>query len=182
MTLTLEEIKDYIFSTVAEKHSENFPLRVTLANANEQARGDIQELRDKSLLIWDFNMKLVPYMTPVSNPEGMISCVVYYGDAENGWVCMGYALGCVNKEGTAVEITHVEKRCDAGADFKSKFLPIIVDAFSAYGLYLNHVQLAKVEKFAFVGPLPGVIEYYKQHGFEYVDDYLGTDAVIKFLS
>lgn len=183
MPLTQEQVKEQIFASVAEKHSENLPLKISLATTSAHTTQDIAELKEKELLVWDFNMKSIPCMSPVSNPDQMLSCIAYYGDAENGWVCIGYALGCISKDFQAIEVTHIEKRKDAGDDLKSKFLPVIVDAFVAYGLYLNHITSTRISKFVFVGPVPGVLDYYKQQGFEYIDDYSssGSDAVVKYM-
>ncbi|KAB0292005.1 hypothetical protein KI743_06510 [Vibrio sp. D420a] len=179
--MTQDELKNQIFMSVADQHSKHLPMKLSLSLPNEQSKEDLQELKDKQLLAWDFNMKSIPYMSPVSNPQDMLSCIAYYGNAEVGYSCIGYALGCINESGTAIEVNFIEKRCDTGSDLKSKFLPVVVDAFASYGLYLNHTGNAKINKFVFVGPVPGVIHYYQEQGFEYTNDYLGTDAVIKFL-
>lgn len=183
MAESYEEIQDKIFSAVAEQVSEFLPLNITLTAAIEDvALKDIQTLKEQNLLFWDFSMKAQPYMTPVSNPEHMIKCIAYYGDGVNGYYCAGYALGSISSDGTTIEVNFIEKRKDASTDLCSKFLPIIVDALAAYGLYLNSEGLATITKFALVGPVPGVKAYYQEQGFELVPDYsYGMEAMIKYM-
>lgn len=177
------EIQEKIFSLVAEETSKELPLNITLTSALEDATlKDIQSLKEQNLIIWDFSMKAQPCMTPVSNPEHMIKCVAYYGDAVNGYYCAGYALGSISVDNTTIEINFIEKRKDASTDLCSKFLPIIVDAFTTYGLYLNSEGVTEISKFALVGPVPGVKKYYQEQGFELVPDYsYGMEAMIKYM-
>lgn len=179
--LSKNELKDVVFAQVAAKHSENFPLKINMGAAKDVELDDLRILYDKGYLKWQYDLKSNPYMAPVSNPEDMLTTVVYYGDPVEKYACIGYAIGCVNKEGTAIEITHMEKRSDCGSEWCTKFLPLIVDAYTSYGLLLNHLGLTKINKFVLVGPLPGVQDYYKGCGFEYTSDYLDTDAMVKFI-
>ena len=180
--MSQQEIQDALFSLSAKKSSDELPETLNLsAGTDPQTIKDIQDLKDKGLIVWDFNMKSQLWMTPVSNPAGMIKCIAYYGNAVNGYYCVGYALGCINKEATAVEINFIEKRRDASVDLCSKFLPVIVDAVSTYALYLNSIEAAKISKFVLVGPVPGVRQYYQEQGFEYIEGYLGSHAMVKYL-
>ncbi|EKO3553633.1 hypothetical protein U2G54_000996 [Vibrio fluvialis] len=180
-SLSLSEIQDVIFASVAAEHSKRFDLKITMGVATEEALEDLDELRAHERLQWHANLKVGKNFSPASNPEHEITAVVYYGGPVDGYCCIGYALGCINAEGTAVEITHMEKRRDAGSEWCSKFLPLIVDAVTSYSLYLNSAKLANICKLALVGPLPGVRKYYQEQGFEYFADYLCTDAMVKFI-
>lgn len=176
--LSRKGIQEVLFSASAVRSSDKFPLTVTLSAVPEGslAHSDLTELKEKGLIAWDLPLKASQYMTPVSNFEHMLQCVVYYGNAEKGRSCIGFALGCINKENTAIELNFIEKRSDAGDDFKSKFLPIIVDAFTLYALYLNEREDANISKFVIMGPLEQVIPYYKTSGFIYQNDYNGSGA------
>ena len=181
--MPLQEIQEKLFSMSAMKSSEELPSNITLTAApDEQVLRDVQDLQAKRLIVWDFDLKSQRWTTPVSNPEHMIKCVAYYGDGVLGYYCVGYAIGCITADGKAVEVDFIEKRCDASDDLRSKFLPIIVDAFALYGLYLNKQGVTSVEKFILVNPVPDKVGYYKKHGFELVDDYLnGCSAMVKHL-
>lgn len=177
------EIQEKIFSLVAEEISKKLPLNITLTSALEDITlKDIQSLKEKNLIIWDFSMKAQPSMTPVDNPDHMIKCVAYYGDAVNGYYCAGYALGSISTDNTTIEVNFIEKRKDASTDLCSKFLPIIFDAFTTYGLYLNSEGITQISKFALVGPIPGVKKYYMDLGFKLEADYsYGMEAMIKYM-
>lgn len=172
-----------LFSMSAIESSKFLPLDISLTSQpNEQVLADLRLLQERELIRWDFEMNST-YGCPVSNPAHLLKCVAYYGDAVNGRYCVGYAIGCINEDRTAIEVDYIEKRCDASEDLRSKFLPIIIDAFAAYGLYLNHIGEANIDKFVLVGPIPGVVGYYKAQGFEHFRDYFqGADAMIKYLN
>lgn len=181
--LSLCATQQALFSVSAAKSSDRLPLDIALDACDESslAHRDLQELKDKGLIGFDFNLKSAPHMQYVSNPKHMINCVVYYGNAEKGRSCIGFAVGCVNKDVTAIELNCIEKRRDAGSELKYNFLPIVVDAFALYGLYLNEHGLANIDKFVIVGPIETVIPYYKNTGFVYVNNYngLNVDAMYK---
>ncbi len=180
-SLSKKEIQELVFAEVAAKHSEHLTLKVTIGSGSEAELDDLRILYEKGFIKWLASLKANPYMTPVSNSSELITAVVYYGDPIEKYACIGYAIGCINAEGTALEITHMEKRKDAGNEWCSKFLPLIVDAYTSYGLLMNTLGATKINKLALVGPLPGVKKYYKESGFEYTADYLDTDAMISFL-
>lgn len=180
-SLSFTEIQDVIFSAVAAEHSKKTELKITMGIATEEALEDLEELRRCERLRWQADLKVGKCFSPASNPAHEVTIVVYYGGPVDGYCCLGYALGCVNAPGTAIEITHMEKRKDAGSEWCNKFLPLIVDAITSYGLYLNSAGITNISKLALVGPLPGVKKYYTEQGFDYFADYLNTDAMIKFL-
>lgn len=171
-----KEVQQALFSASALRSNETLPLKLVLDSVTNGslAYDDLSELQGKGLIVWDLAMKAAPYMTPVSNPNHIIECVAYYGTAENGRSCIGFALGCISEDGTAIELNFIEKRNDAGNDFKSKFLFIIVDAFSLYGLYLNEAEMAKITRFVLIGPLEHIVPYYKDSGFIHQQNYNGT--------
>lgn len=180
--MSVEEIQEQIFSNVSLKISERLPKNITLtATPNERVLSDLNDLKDQGLIIWDFAMKAAPWGTPVSNLEHMIKCIAYYGDAVDGYYCVGYAIGCVDVKNRTMEINFIEKRNDASEDLKDQFLPVIFDAFMAYKSFLNEFDPDSfIDKVALVGPVPGVRKYYVEHGFEYISDYsYGIDAMIK---
>nr|ELV8710990.1 hypothetical protein [Vibrio vulnificus] len=152
--MSISEIQDVIFSSVAVEHSKVFDLKITMGVATEEALEDLEELRKHGVLQWHANLKVGIALSPASNPAHEITLVVYYGGPVNGYCCIGYALGCVDVTGTAIEITHMEKRKDAGSEWCSKFLPLVIDAVASYGLYLNSMKLTNIRKLALVGPLP----------------------------
>ncbi|WP_188009005.1 hypothetical protein [Grimontia hollisae] len=175
------KIQDAIFSAVAEKHSHNFEKSVTMFAAGDRETDDILALVDKKLLKWQFNLKANAATTAASNPEHMINSVVYYGEPVNGFACMGYAIGCVSKDGTAIEINFMEKRVDSGTEWCQQFLPLIVDAYAAYALYLNTIGSTNIDKLVFVGPVEGAKHYYTNKGLVYVPDYNHSEAMIAHL-
>lgn len=176
---SLQEIQETMLALSAQHSSEALPGRFTLAlGTNEAALEDVQALKDRKLITWDFSMKTHIAMTPVSNPEHMLSCVAYYGDAVLGFYCVGYAIGCISKDGTTIEIDFIEKRCDASDELRAKFLPLVIDAYATYGLYLNSKKVTTIDKIALISPVQGVIGYYKKQGYNYSEDYRGTTAMI----
>lgn len=179
----LQEVQKEIFVYSAMQSSKNLPGNITLdATQSENTFLDLQELQEKGLLTWDFKMKISSWGTIATNPNHAINCVAYYGNAENGYYCLGYAIGCITEDNTTVEVALIEKRNDASTDLEGQFLPIIFDAFSTYALYLNSEGETKISTFALVGPLPGVKKYYQENGFSYVEDYYkGSDAMLKKL-
>ncbi|EQA4698956.1 hypothetical protein ACX3KM_002913 [Vibrio cholerae] len=179
--MSISEIQDVIFSSVAVEHSKFFDLKITMGTATEGALEDLDELKRHGVLMWHANLKVGVHFSPASNPNHEITLVVYYGGPVKGYCCIGYALGCVDSAGTAIEITHMEKRKDAGVEWCSKFLPLVIDAVVSYGLYLNSAKVANINKLVLMGPLQEVRKYYQKHGFEYYADYQNTDAMVKFL-
>ncbi|MDW6019952.1 hypothetical protein SBW85_19795 [Vibrio plantisponsor] len=182
--LSLKQVQQTLFSASAVRSSEKLPLKIALdaVSDNSLAYNDLAELRDKGLIAWDLAMKANSCMTPVSNADHILQCVAYYGNAENGRSCIGFGLGCINNDGTAIELNLIEKRRDSGVDLKSKLLPIIVDAFSLYGLYLNNNGLANISKFVIVGPIESVVPYYRESGFQYVENYLGSGVDAMYMN
>ncbi|WP_146029932.1 hypothetical protein [Vibrio diazotrophicus] len=182
--LTRKQIQQTLFTASAVRSSEKLPLNVALdaVSDNSLAHNDLAELRDKGLIVWDLAMKANPCFTPVFNRDHILQCVAYYGNAEHGRSCIGFGLGCISSDGTAIELNFIEKRSDSGADLKSKFLSIIVDAFSLYGLYLNHNESGNISKFVIVGPIESVVPYYKKSGFQYVENYLGSGVDAMYMN
>jgi hypothetical protein len=179
--MQLEEVQQNLFSISAIQSSKKLPQTITLSAGDDQSMLDIDELKQKGKVCWDLVLKSKTWKQAVSNVEHMIKCVVYYGSGVDGYYCVGYALGCVNSEGTAIELNYIEKRNDASDDLKCNFLNIIVEAWLLYGLYLNQSGAANINKFALIGPLPGLRRYYHEQGFEWFEDYCGTSAMVKFL-
>lgn len=165
------EIQEQIFSLSGGMISQRFDKKLSLTIISDASRSDIDELIEKKLIKWDFNFKHLPYITPVSNSEHQVSLVAYYGDAECGYCCVGCVLGCVSEDQTAIEISLIEKRCDADSDLDSNFLSIAIDAFTTYALYLNKMHDFSISKFVLVGPVEGVKAYYQQKGFKLVCNY-----------
>ncbi|MGF1763515.1 hypothetical protein [Aliivibrio kagoshimensis] len=179
-TLSLEEVQQALFSFSAKQSSERLPMNVSLKidDGDDEVKKDLQRLIEEGKILWNYNMKSQIGFNPASNPDHLIRCVAYYGNKEMEYYCVGYVLGCVNKDGDAMEIDFIEKRSDASEDLRSKFLPIIVDAFATYGLYLNSRELANINKLVLVGPVEEVLSYYKRKGFNFSEDYKGTTAMI----
>lgn len=160
---------------------KKYPLQISLGYLNQESEQDLRELREKNLLSWDTSLKGNPYTTGSTNPEHMIKCVVYYGNAESGHCCVGYCLGSYNSQNSCLELDFIEKRCDGFLDLKGEFLPIIINALTLYANVLTDIKGLEVNQFALVGPLPGVIEYYKKHGFEVIDKYRGEQmAMVRY--
>jgi len=178
--LSLQEVQKDIFAYSAMQSSKLLPKNITLdATQSESTFLDLEELKNKGLLVWDFKMKSSSWSSVVSNPKHAINCVAYYGDAETGYYCLGYAIGCISEDQTLVEINFIEKRKDASAELDGKFLPVIIDAFASYALYLNKETEANISDFVLVGPLPGVKAYYQKAGFINVENYYkGADGML----
>lgn len=179
-----EKIQAAIFSASSLKSSHDLPKEISLmAVPNEQAEADLQELYGRQLLGWDFNMKVTPIFGFVSNPAHIIKCVAYYGVDNKQFLCAGYAIGSINHSGGAVEIDYIEKRKDSDNDLRSKFLPIIVDAYTLYALYLNTKLNLKINKFVFINPIADKIQFYRDRGYEIVHNYReDCTAAVKYLT
>lgn len=180
--MQLEEVQQHLFTISAAQSSKKLPEIVTLSAGDEQSMSDIDELKQRGKICWDLVLKSKTWKQAVSNVEHMIKCVAYYGNGVDGYYCVGYALGCVNAEGTAIELNYIEKRSDASSDLQSNFLNVIVEAWLLYGLYLNQSGITQINKFALIGPIPGIKKYYREQGFEWFEDYCGTNAMVKFLT
>lgn len=181
----LEKIQGAIFSASSHRSSQMLPKEVSLmAVPSKDAEDDLQNLYERKLLGWDFNMKASPIFGFVGNPEHMIKCVVYYACEDHRYKCIGYAVGSINEERGSVEIDYIEKRKDAPDDLRSKFLPIIVDAYASYALYLNKsIEGLQINEFAFINPLIDKFTFYQERGFEIVGNYSGgCAAAVKYLT
>lgn len=179
--MQLEEVQQSFFAISATQSSIKLPETITLSAGNEQSMKDIDELKQRGKVSWDLVLKSQTWKQAVSNVEHIIKCVAYYGSGVDGYYCVGYALGCINAEGTAIELNYIEKRNDASEDLRANFLNVIVEAWLMYGLYLNQIGETKINKFALIGPLPGLKKYYQEQGFEWFEDYCGTNAMVKFI-
>ncbi|MEZ9191590.1 hypothetical protein AB4133_20040 [Vibrio sp. 10N.286.52.F8] len=179
--MQLEEVQQSLFTISAEQSSQRLPETITLSSGDDQSMKDIDDLKQRGKVSWDLVLKSQTWKQAVSNVDHMIKCVAYYGNGVDGYYCVGYALGCINAEGTAIELNYIEKRNDASLDLCGNFLSVIVEAWSLYGLYLNQTQQAKISEFALIGPLPGVKAYYQEKGFEWFENYGGTNAMVKYL-
>lgn len=183
MNLDYIDIQDKIFTAVSDKFSTILPLNISLsAITNDRMEADVLALQEQRLIVWDFNMKTQPWGTPVSNPDHLIKLIAYYGDAVNGYYCVGYAIGCVNKDGNAIELDFIEKRSDASTDLAHQFLPLVIEAFSMYALFLNNAGATNITKFAIMSPIQVVRKYYSNEGFTLELDYFGTEAMTKPLA
>ncbi|EKF9984709.1 hypothetical protein O1D80_002166 [Vibrio cholerae] len=180
-SFSLEQFQDKAFHEASAKLNETLPSNICIGVGNKLSIADIDELKKKGLLSWDLPLKLKPFMSTVSNEEHKLLTVVYYGDGVIGRYCAGYALGCVNHERSAVELNFIEKRSDASEDLYGMFLPAIYEAWTTYVYALNDIFGFSVDKFVIVGPIPGVKRYYTECGFKAVDDYFGSEAMIRQL-
>ncbi len=181
----LEKIQSTVFTASAHRSSESLPNDLQLhAVPNAQAKEDVQALLDAGKLTWNFNLKVMPFMATVSNLEHLVQCVAYYGcDDGKHHQCLGYAIGCINENIGAVEIAYIEKRKDSPEALRSKFLNIIVDAYSSYALYLNKlIPEVNINKFVFVNPVEDKISFYRSRGYTITEQYGdGFRAAIKDL-
>lgn len=168
----------FFYAAKAINSKKKYPLQISLGYLNQESEQDLRELREKGLLSWDTSIKGSPFTTGSSNPEHMIKCVVYYGNAESGHCCVGYSLGSLNIQNSCLELDFIEKRCDGFLDLKGEFLPIIVVAMTFYANVLSKIRNIDVNKFALIGPLPGVVDYYREHGFEIIDNYRGEQTAM----
>ncbi|KKA45139.1 hypothetical protein [Salinivibrio sp. KP-1] len=175
------EIQDAIFGQVSEAHSDDFEKQITMCSMHAETHDDLQRLVDQKKIQWVPSLKAGAATTGVSNPKHMVHSVIYYGTPSSGYACIGYTIGCLRHDKKAVEIDFLEKRNDAGNEWCHKFLPLIVDAYAAYALYLNNEELANIEQIVFTGPVPGVRSYYTDLGMEWVDDYDSRNAFVMYL-
>lgn len=181
----LEKVQAGIFSASSHKSSQSLSKQISLmAVPSKQAEDDLQELYEKQLLGWDFNMKVCPVFGFICNPAHVVKCVAYYGDEENGYKCIGYAIGSINEERGSIEIDYIEKRKDSPDELRSKFLPIVVDAYASYALYLNRkIENLQINEFAFINPVEDKLTFYQKRGFEIIKNYSGDCvAAVKYLT
>ncbi|MGF1716126.1 hypothetical protein L4D08_14715 [Photobacterium chitinilyticum] len=180
-TYSLEDFQNQAFYEASLKFSEILPSNICIGVCDELAMNDVQSLKDKGLLAWDVGFKMKPFMGSVSYPEHRLLTVIYYGDGVIGRYCAGYALGCVNVDRKAVEVNFIDKRSDASEDLRYMFLPAIYEAWSTYTYALNDLFGFDINSFVLVGPVPGVRKYYIESGFTLVEDYHGSEAMVKTL-
>lgn len=161
---------------------ERFDLDISLAPANEQAKADLSDLVQKRLMMWDFKMKSHPAMLAVSNPdpEHLIHIVLYYGNRDSEYSCIGTALGTVNQAYSAVELDYIEKRKDAGKDFEDAFMPVITYALTAYTRVLNVKYAHSINKLVLVNPVEGVVNYYNKLGFQGPSSSYDNDRTVMY--
>ncbi len=175
------QTSSYFYASKKLNESKQYPLQLTIGYMNQESELDLNELREKGLLVWDASLKGNQLTTGASNPEHMVKCVVYYGNAEFGHCCVGYAIGSYNNLEQCLEIDFIEKRCDGFEDLKHEFLPIIVSTLLFYASTLDRLMGLPVSKLAFVGPLPGALNSYERCGFEHIKNYRnGQDAMVKY--
>ncbi|EGR1512127.1 hypothetical protein D6089_09610 [Vibrio vulnificus] len=175
-----EAIQSAVFSDVARIRSEHFEHNISMCPANDLPREDLLALQRRGKLSFSYDIKAQPWGSPVSALEHLVNSVIYYGEpVDLGYSCIGYVIGCVNDKRQAIEIYLMEKRNDAGSEWQHQFLPLVVDAYAAYGLYLNAFEGKKINKLVLVGPVQDVIKYYLDKGFRLVRDYAdGEDAMV----
>lgn len=178
---SLEDFQNKAFYEASSKFNELLPSNLCIGVGDSLALQDIEELKGRGLLIWDLRFKLQPFMECISNFEHKLLTVVYYGDGVIGRYCAGYALGCVNEGRKAVELNFIEKRSDASEDLHNMFLPAIYEAWTTYVYALNDLYNYDIEKFVLIGPIEGVRKYYRDSGFTFVDDYFGSEAMVRHL-
>jgi hypothetical protein len=167
------ELQHCVFVEVAKRLNERnqMPLKVTLGPMNETSQRDIDELKEKQLIGWDLSMKAHPLYPAVSNSEHVVTCIAYYGDAEKGYCCVGFALGSVNTQKQSIEIDFIEKRNDEFSDLNGKFLPLMVEAFTGYANILNQSYNFNINKFSLMNPVDNVLDYYNKLGFKIEEGY-----------
>lgn len=180
---TRENLLTDIFSRSSKNASKALEKEINLSvlEPNSKAMEDLTNLRNEEKIIWNVNFKT--NFPACSNPSHSVNCVAYYGDREINYYCLGYALGCVNEEEKAIEICFIEKRNDSSEELHCKFLPVIIDAYSTYALYLNELGESDIERFVLVSPVAGVIAYYRENCFIH-EKYgpSGDDAMVRYLS
>ena len=71
------ELQHHVFNEVANKINEQnkLPLKITLGPMNETSKKDIEELKEKQLIVWDLPLKANPLLTPVSDSDHIITCM-----------------------------------------------------------------------------------------------------------
>lgn len=169
----ISELQKVFFDEVSKslQNSKKLPMTVTVGPMEEQSLRDLQELREKGLIAWDLELKCSPYMEFLPNQhEHRISCIVYYGNAEEGYCCIGFALGCFNFKTNAFELHFIEKRKDSGKDWERAFFPLIMGTFLAYIELINADFEGEINQFVIVTPLESVRRYYRGNGFELLTD------------
>lgn len=173
-----------VFSRVAKNISNKLPKRLSLmAELNDQVKVDLNQLTDAGLLAWDLPFKAsCSYMEAVSNYEHILTCVAYYGDDVDKYACVGYALGCVNIDQTAIEMNYIEKSREAHHDLAQQIFPVMVNAFYAYAKFLNVKKEADIKEFILVDPVENVISYYEKFGFELNDKHPEDNRKVMVLS
>jgi len=182
--IDFQAVQQAVFHEVAENINKRgrFELDISLTPANEQAKMDLSDLVQQEKLMWDFKIKSHPAMLGVSNPkpEHLIHIVLYYGDKDKNYSCIGAALGTVNTDYSAIELDYIEKRSDAGEDFSGAFMPVITSALTAYARLLNVRYAFSIDKFVLVNPVEGALNYYSKLGFNGPTDSYDSDRRVVY--
>lgn len=128
-----QQVQYLIFDRASQNISKRLPKTISFSNdINEQARTDIEKLKEERKIDWDFIFKLdSPFMEWVSNQQHPITAVIYYGE-ESERFCIGYMLGSVNFDKAAIELNYIAKRHDAHNDLKYQFFPSTLEILFTY--------------------------------------------------
>ncbi|MCD1127167.1 hypothetical protein LPW36_14385 [Jinshanibacter sp. LJY008] len=170
------QIQEVTFSAVAGRLKVKYPhqsLRIVVPKDFHDPiiTDDLQCLKDRGVLQFNPGLKIFPMEIGCDHP---VRLVIYYRELP-----IGFAFGNVNYSNQTIEILWMEKRNDAHEDLDHQFLGIVLDAYLTYVAVLLSTGI-KINKFALVGPIHGVIAYYTQSGFAYEQNYLRQcDAMVR---
>lgn len=161
-----------IFGKVADKLKERFPHKsLRLAYADALIIEDLDFLKKHNKLIWEPSLKARVLIDMVE--EHPVKLVIYYRGSP-----VGYAFGCYCSDTQSLKVCWMEKRNDAHEDLDHQMLGIVLDAYAAYGQFLQR-RGTTVSLIAFMSPIEGSKRYYSDSGFEYIDDFhSGSPAMV----
>ncbi len=161
-----------VFKKVAEQLKLRFPHRsLELVYPDDLILQDLDFLKTNNKLLWNAGIKSRIFTD--LNESHPIKLVVYYRGEP-----IGYAFGGFNQELQSVEVGWMEKRNDAHEDLDHQMLGIVLDAYSAYALFLN-AQGHQVNTIAMVSPVEGAKRYYLESNFAFDGNYKnGASAMI----
>ena len=156
----------FVFEQVGKEISTKLPKDINFTNnINEQTIQDLEKLNSEGKLGWNLPFKLAPFMNSISNYEHPVYSVIYYGDKQEGYSCIGFFLGCVNEEKNAIELNYIEKRNDAHDDLRHCFFASTNELLIAYASWLNLHEF-NINTIALIDTLEYIKPHYQKYGYK----------------
>lgn len=165
---------DYLFKSIAENLSAKLPdSSLQIANAEGLVLDDLNQLQERNVIKFQAFIKAFPACFPI-DCEHPFRVVFYYRKLP-----VGYVYGGVSHQRQAAELHLLEKRSDAHSDLDHQFLTLAIDFAATYTLYICKQQsMAPYDKIALIGPVEGVLPYYKSCGFTIEANYVNNQSAM----
>lgn len=112
----------FVYEQVGIEISTKLPKNISFTNdLNEQSLRDLRKLNLTGKIGWDLQFKLSTFTESIDNYDHPVYGIVYYGNKQEGYSCIGFFLGSVNEDKHSIELNYIEKRKDAHKDLHHFF-------------------------------------------------------------